>query len=217
MITFLTSFKPFVGDDALRQRQALLSWLALDDDVEVMVFGRAEGLEAVVGEPALVHYPDVDCIDGRLPRADAIFEIAQEHGRHELQAYVNADIILGPDFLRALLNVPFPRFLMVGATWRADIWADAEVRIPDDLAQFRTRALAHGRVLGTGADFFAYRRGSLCGLPPLAVGAVAWDNYMIGHCRRRGVPVVDATTTTRARQPEAEPPRRALPPSTTCA
>jgi len=193
VITFLTSFKAFVGDDALRQRRALLSWLALDDDVEVMVFGPAEGLEPVVSRLGLVHWADVPCIDGRLPRVDAIFGIAQDRGRHELQAYVNGDIVLGPDFLEAALSIPFQRFLMVGATWRTDSWANAEMSIPEDLAEFRQRALARGRALGTGADFFAYRRGSLGRLPPLAVGAVAWDNYLIEHCRLRGMPVIDAT------------------------
>lgn len=193
MITFLTTFKPLVGDDDLRQRNALLSWLALDEDVEVMVFGHTEGLAPVVRSLGLIHYPDVPCIGDRLPRADAMFEIAQRYGKHELQAYVNGDIILGPDFLKAVLTVPFPRFLMVGVTWRAEIWADAQMPIPERFAEFRQKALSCGRMLGVGADFFAYRRKSLDRLPPLAVGAVPWDNYMIEHCRRRAIPVIDAT------------------------
>ncbi len=194
MITFLTTFKPFGGDDALRQRNALLSWLALHQDVEVLVFGRSPGLAPLVQELGLVHYPDVACIDDRLPRVDVIFDIAQRYGKHELQAYVNGDIVLGPDFLVALQRIRFRPFLMVGQRWDTRVPAHLADAHPLELAEFRADALRCGSMHNpSGIDYFAYRRGTLGRIPPLAVGAVSWDNFMIEHCRRGGIPVIDST------------------------
>ena len=205
MITFLSTFKDFVGDDAIGQRNALLSWLALADDVEVLVFGRAAGLGPVVRELGLVHYPEVPCIDNRLPRVDVMFSVGQREGRHDLQAYVNGDIVLGPDFSEALEDIGIPHFLMVGRCWDTNLLPCWKQLNASALLSFRREALRQGRLVGpTAIDYFGFRRGTLGDLPPLVPGAAAWDNFMIEDCRRRGIPVIDATDRVLAIHQEHE-------------
>ena len=43
MLTFFTTGKPFRGHSGIIQRNALRSWLLLDPDVEVILFGDDEG------------------------------------------------------------------------------------------------------------------------------------------------------------------------------
>ncbi len=45
----------------------------------------------------------------------------------------------------------------------------------------------------SGIDYFAYRKGLYPEIPPLAVGRLAWDNWLVIEARRRGGAVVDAT------------------------
>lgn len=192
MVTILTTVKPFQGNDGLRQRNALISWLAMAPDVEVIVFAPAPGIEPVVSELGLRYYPEVPCIEGRLPRVDAIFEIAQREGRHDLQAFVNGDIVLFEDFVRALHSIPQERFLMIGRRWGTPVLEVLERDRPEQLADFRERALSHGWY-ARGVEYFGYRRGTLQGLPPMCPGATAWDDMMVAHCLERKIPVIDAT------------------------
>lgn len=43
MITFLTTLKPLRGEDAVRQRNALISWGAAAPGPEIMVFAPCPG------------------------------------------------------------------------------------------------------------------------------------------------------------------------------
>ena len=107
MVTFLTTLKPFRGDDAVRQCNALISWLAVVPGAEGHgLRPRARGSSAGPnrgGCDITLRYP---CVDDRVPLVGPMFEIAQREGKHDLQAYVNGDTMLFPDFYRAVKSVP---------------------------------------------------------------------------------------------------------------
>lgn len=192
MVTFLTTLKPFQGEDAVRQRNALISWLAAAPDVEVMVFAPCPGLEPLVEELGLRYYPDVPCVEGRLPLVGPMFEIAQQEERYEHQAFVNGDVVLFGDFVRGLHMMPQERFLMVGRRWGSPVLERLEPDRPDQLAAFRGRALDNGW-FARGLEYFGYRRGTLESLPLMCPGALEWDNLMVDHCLAHCICVVDAT------------------------
>ena len=192
MVTLLTTLKPFRGDDAVRQRNALVSWLALAPGAEVMVFAPCPGLEPLVEELGLRYFPDVPCVEGRLPLVGPMFELAQQEGRHEHQAFVNGDVVLFSDFAHALRRISGERFLMVGRRWGTPVLEKLEPDRPDQWADFRGRVLANGW-FARGMEYFGYRRGTLAELPSMCPGASAWDDLMVDHCLRRLIPVVDAT------------------------
>lgn len=192
MVTFLTTLKPFRGEDAVRQRNALLSWRAAAPDAEIMVFAPCPGIESVVGELGLRYIADVPCVEGRLPLVGPMFDMAQREGQYDHQAFVNGDVVLYGDFVRALQRVPFVQFLMIGRRWGTPVLEKLEPDRPDQLAELRRRVLEEGW-FAKGLEYFAYRRGTLAGLPPMCPGAITWDNLMVEHCLRQRIPVVDAT------------------------
>ena len=192
MISILTSFKPFEGDDAVRQRNALASWRALGPDTEIMAFAPPEGLGEVAREYAIKQVFDLPAFEGKLPRVDTFFAYGREHGRHDIQMYVNGDILLFPDFADVIWKIRLPRWMAMGQ--RTDVDVFEELTFGDAGTALRDRLFSLGQLHDIGGiDYFVWRRGSLPPLPTLCLGSAGWDNIFIYCCRRAGMPVIDAT------------------------
>lgn len=199
MITLLTCFKNFTGDNAIRQRNALNSWKALDPDIEIMLFGNPGGAEQIVREFGLKHYPDVPMFEERLVQIDAMFDIAQAEGKYDIQAYVNGDMIFGGDFLAALKVVEFDKFMAIGRRWTFPVQDSLPVDCIERVIKLQNSIRAEVELDGfQSIDYFCYRRGTFVDLKPLYLGTVTWDNYMIYHCISNKIPVVDLTAAITA-------------------
>ena len=196
MITFLTTAKPFVGDDRRRQLNAIRSWRSLSPDVEILLFGDGDGYEDVAREEHLTRIRDVPCSEEGCPRIDGMLSLAAQHARHATRAYVNCDIVLLPDLLTAAGRVHeagIDSYLMVSQRW--DMRCDGEIVFDDDWARRILRARDEEGHLKkvTAIDMFLYRGDLWEELPPLFVGRAYYDEYLIFYCRSRRVPVIDAT------------------------
>ena len=202
MLTLFTTAKPFRGHNAVSQRNALKSWTLLPANVEVILFGADDGASEVARELGLRHEPHTKKNEFGSNRVDYLFLQAQELARHEVLCYVNCDIILLPDFCRALELVKsrLPRFLMVGRRW------DTDITKPIDFSTYRWCEETRGRAIAANGerdewwiDYFAFPRG-LFGrdFPPLAVGRPYWDNYTVWKALDAGAAVVDASAIVTA-------------------
>jgi len=192
MLTLLTSFKNFEGEDAVRQRNALASWRCLAPDVEILLFGNPKGAAEVVREFGLRQFPDVPMFENRLARIDAVFEIAQREGRFDLQAYVNGDMVFGSDFVAALSAISLPRFLGVGRRWTVPVQGELSRECSEEVVRLQETARRDLKIDDRASmDYFCYRRGTFPNLKPLYLGTIAWDNYMVYHCVTHRIPVVD--------------------------
>jgi hypothetical protein len=121
MITILTAFKPFNGETLIHQNNALGSWTALGNDVEILVFGEPRVFGRAVEPFGATVVPGVPTgKDGRA-RVDAIFEHGRRHGKYDHQVYVNGDIILMKDFVEAFRGIRFRKFLMIGQRTNVDV------------------------------------------------------------------------------------------------
>lgn len=187
MITFFTIPKPFEGHIGIIQRNALASWLGVAPDVQVLVLGEApDGLE-------VEHVPNVARNEHGTPLLDDAFRSAEEHARHRVMCFVNADILLPQSLARAVTTTMRhgDRFLIVGECWNTRI--DDAVR-PDAIPWH-----AQGRKRGVDAiDYFVYSRGLYGDIPPFAIGRTVFDNWLVWRARNLGAIVVDATSTVRA-------------------
>jgi hypothetical protein len=173
MITLFTIPKAFAGEAAAVQRNALESWTRFGDEVEVLLIGDDEGVAEAAAAAEARHVPGVDTTEYGTPLLSSAFALAREHSRRRLLAYVNADIVLLPDFVDAVRRIRFSSFLCLGR--RRDL-ATGELAPPDAI------------------DYFVFgREGPLSELPPFVVGRPGWDNWMIYRARSLGFPVVDAT------------------------
>lgn len=197
MITFFTTAKPFIGHSAIIQRNALQSWKALYPDVEVILFGDDEGAAEVCVELGLRYEPHVERNGLGLKRIDYFFDRAQEVACHEILCYVNCDIILMADFYLAAQQVSSARqrFLMVGRRWDTKVAEPIDFSVAGWADEIRSRALTESdRQCGWYIDYFAFSRGLYLGrIPPLVIGRIYWDNWLIWCASQLGAAVVDAT------------------------
>jgi hypothetical protein len=196
MLTFFTTAKPFVGHSGIIQRNALKSWKLLHPEVEVLLFGDDEGAAQTAKELGLIHEAHVEKNEYGTKRLDAMFARAQSIARHDLLCYINCDIVLMRDFPAALARVTaaHSRFLMVGRRW--DLNVTETIKFDEGGWDQRLRALAQEQGVQRGADavdYFAFPRGFFQEIPPLVVGRVWWDHWLVWKARRQKGTVIDVS------------------------
>jgi hypothetical protein len=196
LLTLFTAPKPFSDPHiSVIQRNTLRNWLALGDEVEVVVIGDDPGIGEVCRELGIRHLPDVRTNENGTPLISSIFELGRSANQSPFLAYANADILFLPDVLEAVHNLAEKQidFLVVGQRYDLDIisllsfgagWAE----------DLRQRIAAEGELHGqTGSDYFIYPRDCYKDIPDFAVGRAGWDNWMLFQARRKHWALVDAT------------------------
>ena len=196
LITLFTAPKPFTEPHIdLIQRNALRSWLNLGEAVQVALIGGEAGIAEVAGEMGLPHFPQVGVNRLGTPLISSIFALGRSLNESPYLAYVNADIILFPEFTAVVQQVATKtgRFLCVGQ--RIDLEVSEPLAFTGDwVGSLRQRAHQAGhKHLRAGSDYFVYPRECFTTIPDFAVGRAGWDNWMIFHARRMNWPVVDCT------------------------
>lgn len=184
------------------QRNALRSWLLLAPDVQIILFGDAEGAQEVAWELGL-HYEQFPqrTKDGSV-RLDYLFATAQRQARYNVLCYVPCDTLLLPDFCAAFNRVEalYREFVMVGSArnlpsgqqccpasfdWQSPLRAQRE---PDA-----------GANLAPGVGYFAFSKGRFLvdvpAIPSDSPGAVEW---LLRKAIGEDVATVDATAMVAA-------------------
>jgi hypothetical protein len=197
-LTLFSAPKPFTNPHiGTIQRNAIQSWLALGPQVQVILIGEEAGLGEAAAELGALHLPQVRRNPTGTPLVSSIFELAYQASDSPLLAYINADILVQPNFLSGACQAAQLReqFLLVGQRW------DLDVRTPMDFGagwvdRLQTDLAARGRLHSRGgSDYFIYPRQCFTNVPDFAIGRAGWDNWMIYEARRQGWPCVDATET----------------------
>ena len=196
LLTIFTAPKPFTNPHiATIQRNAIQSWLHLGEEVEVLLIGDEVGLADVATDLGVRHLPDVRSNQQNTPLVSSIFELARQASQSPLLAYLNADIMVMPDFVTASQRVATQadRFLIVGQRWdlevrrELDFGPDWDKRLRDDV---HSRGELHAPA---GSDYFVYPRSSFTDMPDFSIGRAGWDNWAIYHAVSQGWAVVDIT------------------------
>ncbi len=195
LVTIFTAPKPFRDAHIdLVQRNAIRSWKAIGKDVEIVVIGGDEGIANAVSDLKVRHLPMVRTNQEGTPLISSIFELGRSVNESPLLTYVNADILLLPDFLEnaQIILKMAERFLVVGQRW------DLDVRDPLSESGWQPRLLEDVRNRGRlhppmGSDYFLFPRDCFKEIPDFAVGRAGWDNWMIYQGRRQGWKVIDAS------------------------
>ncbi len=182
---------------SLIQRNALASWAALAPEVEVLLMGEDPGVAEAAQEFGVTHVGEPALNEFGTPLLNWAFSEAARRGSGELLCYVNADIILLPDFPAALRRLPREPLLAIGQRWNCDITRPIDFAAErDTLASW---AHVHGTLdQGRGSDYFVYPRSTDFGLPAFAVGRPGWDNWMIGRALELSIPLIDITPSVTA-------------------
>lgn len=196
ILTIFTCPKPFTNPHiAVIQRNALANWRALGSDVAVIVLGDETGAAEAAAEVGALHLPEVARNAEGTPLISDLFRQAREHSDSPILAYVNADILLLPDFIETARAAAQQRkdFLLVGQRWDLDVTEPLEFPAgwETTLCEW-TRT--HGKLHSPGgSDYFIYPRDAYREMPDFAIGRAGWDNWMIYHARCEGWATIDAT------------------------
>jgi hypothetical protein len=190
VLTLFAVPKPFLGEIAPIQRTAVASWIALGEDVQVVLVGDEPGTARAAADLGAEHVPDIARNEHGTPLLDDAFERVDRVARHRWRCLVNADVVLGHDLPATLgrLVTRHAAFLLVGQTRDLD-----PSLVGPDPARTRNAALEHGVPRGvTALDWFVFPAGHLDPIPPFAIGRAGFDNWLVWRGRQVG-PVIDAT------------------------
>jgi len=197
-ITIFTAPKPFTDPHVdLIQRNAILSWLHLGSEVQVLVIGDEPGMAGFANEAGIQQLKAVSRNEQGTPLVSSIFDLARQNSASPVLAYVNADILLTTEFVR-LAKLVFEQaqeFLVVGQRW------DLDVKLPLEFSQdWEARLLQEVKTRGRlhppgGSDYFIFPRICFTKIPNFAIGRAGWDNWMFYHARMNHWPVIDVSSS----------------------
>lgn len=194
MLTIFTTLKPFVGHIGVIQRNAITSWTLLRPRPEIILFGDEEGAAEAAKDIGVLGVPQVMRNEFGTPLLHDLFQKAEEQASHQTLCYVNADILLMDDFLRAVMRVSewCTKYLMVGRRWDVDICEPINFVTPHWQDSLRRLALRTNRQRPPEwIDYFVFNKGIGASLLPFAIGRTRWDNWLIWRACSMGRSVVD--------------------------
>ena len=186
-LTLFTSPTPFTDPHiATIQRNAIQSWTHLGADVEVLLIGEEDGLAETAAEFGVTHLPAVKRNPWGTPLVSSIFNLARQNSASPVLGYVNADILIMPDFPDAVRTI-------IGRRWDLDLRRELNFD-PGWDARLRADVDARGRLHGlAGSDYFVFPRQLYTDMPDFAIGRAGWDNWAIYKACQSGWDVIDAT------------------------
>jgi UDPglucose 6-dehydrogenase len=195
MISFFTTVKEFSGLIEVIQGNALRSWRTLRPDCEVILLGDDAGAASIARELDLIHVPDVARNEYGSALVSDLFAKAHAHASNDLLCYVNADIILTADLIRAArqmraLDTPF---LLCGRRWNLDV--TEPLTFDAEWEEGLRRAVKERGRLDTPkcVDYFLFTRELFGDIPPFAIGRRRWDRWLQARARSGSGLYVDAT------------------------
>lgn len=194
MLTLISCPKSF--DDpltALHQDNAIGSWAALNGETEIILFGNESGVNEATKRFNAVHVPDVLTTDSGTPLFSDILQRAQREASNERVAYINADIILTSDVIKANSVVWEwnKEAALTGA--RTDVSVENRIDFSNPYWEDDVESLARsGKAMSAGIDYLIFNRGAFSSIPPFAIGRTTFDNWLVWSLRHRRIPLVDA-------------------------
>jgi hypothetical protein len=195
-LTIFSAPKPFTDPHiATIQRNAIRSWINLGEDVDVILIGEEAGLAETAAEIGVRHLPDVKRNEFGTPLVSSIFRLAIQSSKSPVLAYLNADILVMPDFVTIARQVAeqVDHFLVVGQRWDLDVRNEMDFG-PGWPERLRDEVLRAGsRHPPAGSDYFIFPRDGFAEMPDFAIGRAGWDNWTIYHACTSSWAVIDAT------------------------
>jgi hypothetical protein len=195
MLTIFSIPKAFKGHFGVIQHNAIKSWSLLQPRAEIILLGNDEGTAEVARELGFRHIPDVAASEYGTPLLDDLFRKAQAAARFECMCYVNADIILLSDFLRAveIVQRQMPKSLIVSKRINLEVPELLEFHSGwEEAIKQRARTTGVDEHY-SGIDVFVFPKGTYSYVPDFAIGRLWFDHWLIKAVREQGLPVIDAS------------------------
>jgi hypothetical protein len=194
-LTIFTAPKPFTNPHIqIIQRNAIQSWKRLAD-VDVILIGDEPGIPEVAKELEVRNVPQVQRNEKGVPLVDAVMEIGHAYSDSPVLCYVNGDMILTSDLVRAARQVSEQTkdYLLICRRWDLDLTEPFDFS-GDWESRLRLEVAQQGRLHSPwGIDAFVFPRHLFVNVPSFTIGRPAWDNWMVYHARKTFKMAIDAT------------------------
>lgn len=194
MITIFSLPKPFLDSHiSIIQRNAISSWLK--NGLKTLIIGDEEKIEEETKKLGAKHIGTIRKSDFGTPLLNDAFRIAQmESVDGEIMIYSNADIIFPDDLKQLVEKLSKGKFLAVGRRIDLDVTKEIDFNNKNEVTVLKNLATQKGNLHShAGIDYFIFRKNMLFDLPPLVVGRIGWDNFMIWNAKQNKIPVIDMT------------------------
>ena len=199
-IIFFTTCKPFEGDDAWRQEQALKSWMDLKVDKKILVMGNDKGVKEICEKYNLIHIPEIRNLDG-VPYVYSMYEKAWEYGNEkDFFIWTNCDMIYFDDMVKSIEKFKIRRdnqniknFILVGQ--RHD-WYEPRVLENFDKNKLLKNEKNNLKLHGTnGIDYVIHNKEIYKGIYPknLVIAGMRHDMVMVGMAIQKNFYTFNAT------------------------
>ena len=102
-LIIFTTCKPFIGDDAWRQEQAIKSWTLLNGiEKQIIIIGNDEGTREICEKYNLIHEPVIKTLLS-VPYLYEMFLIANKYATEEdVMLWTNSDMIYFQDMIKKI-------------------------------------------------------------------------------------------------------------------
>ncbi len=201
LLTIFTAPKPFINPHiSMIQRNAILSWHCLGEDVNVLMVGDEPGMAEFAKDTGTQQLAEVDINFFGTPLVSSVFDTARQATTSPLLAYVNADVLLTPKFVDVARQIysQLKKFVIVGQRYNLDVKTPLDFYPGWDLYLLSETQIRGHLSPADGSDYFIFPRDCFTNLPDFTIGRGGWDNWMLFHARSQSFPVVDATPSITA-------------------
>lgn len=121
-LIIFTTCKPFIGDDAWRQEQAIKSWTELEGmEKKIIILGADAGTKEICEKYNLIHEPNIKTLHN-VPYLHEMFVIANKHSDsdEDVMLWTNSDMIYFQNMIETIKNFKqnfsnIKNYLLVGA------------------------------------------------------------------------------------------------------
>ena len=200
MITIFTHTKPFKGHFGVIQYNAINSWRALSEDVEIIIYGDVDGADRIAEKVNANRIKNVSKSENGMPLLNYLFEHTEKIAINNILCYINADIILPPNLLDIVkLAYQKKKCLIVGNRWDLDI----KQKINYSDSQWWRKLFDYAISAGDwhkkgGIDYFIFPKNLWGKMPDIYLGLPGSDNWLIWRARRRRIPIIDISSSVYA-------------------
>lgn len=120
MLIIFTTCKPFKGDIGWKQEQSIKSWVNLNIDKKIIIFGNDFGTKEICEKYNLIHESDIKTFNNNVPYIHDMFLIASNYANdNDTLIWTNADMIYYDSFVKTInafkeTNSEIKNFILVG-------------------------------------------------------------------------------------------------------
>ncbi len=178
---------------SLIQRNAISSWIKTG--ANTIIIGDEENIEEESNKLGAKHIGTIRKSEFGTPLLNDAFRIAEGQSEDgEILMYSNADMIFFDDLVKAVEKLPSSHFLAVGRRTDFNINFPVDFSNNNEIDGLKEKAKKNGKVHSpAGIDYFIFRKGFLDNMPPLVVGRIGWDNWMIWNAKNKKISIIDLT------------------------